>query len=132
MPGGGVRGVLQVLNPGLAVEEVVVAEDARAGRDEVGMGVEAAVQKSRDDATAREAGIRADAVRHGQGCSSTGIHDRLGAAAHGGLWPSVFSGPWKRITFALGDMTQPLKLCLVDMNNGVPNEAVRCFRRLYD
>lgn len=26
----------------------------------------------------------------------------------------------------------PLKLTLVDMNNGVPNEATRCFRRLFD
>lgn len=26
----------------------------------------------------------------------------------------------------------PLKLCLVDMNNGVANEATRCFRRLFD
>jgi hypothetical protein len=25
-----------------------------------------------------------------------------------------------------------LKLCLVDMNNGVPNEATRCFRRLFE
>jgi hypothetical protein len=30
-------------------------------------------------------------------------------------------------------MTQPpLRLCLVDMNNGVANEATRCFRRLFD
>jgi hypothetical protein len=27
---------------------------------------------------------------------------------------------------------EPLRLTLVDMNNGVPNEAVRCFRRLLD
>jgi homoserine O-succinyltransferase/O-acetyltransferase len=27
---------------------------------------------------------------------------------------------------------EPLRLSLVDMNNGVPNEAVRCFRRLLD
>ena len=27
---------------------------------------------------------------------------------------------------------EPLRLSLVDMNNGVPNEAVRCFRRLFD
>ncbi len=26
----------------------------------------------------------------------------------------------------------PLRLCLVDMNNGVANEATRCFRRLFD
>lgn len=26
----------------------------------------------------------------------------------------------------------PLKLCLVDMNNGVVNEATRCFRRIFD
>jgi len=29
-------------------------------------------------------------------------------------------------------MTQPLRLCLVDMNNGVANEATRCFRRLFE
>lgn len=28
--------------------------------------------------------------------------------------------------------TQPLRLCLVDMNNGVANEATRCFRRLFE
>jgi homoserine O-succinyltransferase/O-acetyltransferase len=27
---------------------------------------------------------------------------------------------------------QPLRLSLVDMNNGVPNEAVRCFKRLFE
>ena len=27
---------------------------------------------------------------------------------------------------------EPLRVSLVDMNNGVPNEAVRCFRRLLD
>jgi homoserine O-succinyltransferase/O-acetyltransferase len=27
---------------------------------------------------------------------------------------------------------EPLRLSLVDMNNGVPNEAVRCFRRLFE
>ena len=27
---------------------------------------------------------------------------------------------------------QPLRLCLVDMNNGVANEATRCFRRIFD
>lgn len=26
----------------------------------------------------------------------------------------------------------PLRLCLVDMNNGVANEATRCFRRIFD
>src|ERR1700722_10817678 len=26
----------------------------------------------------------------------------------------------------------PLRLCLVDMNNGVANEATRCFRRLFE
>ncbi len=29
-------------------------------------------------------------------------------------------------------MVAPLRLCLVDMNNGVANEATRCFRRLFD
>ena len=29
-------------------------------------------------------------------------------------------------------MAAPLKLCLVDMNNGVTNEATRCFTRLFD
>lgn len=29
-------------------------------------------------------------------------------------------------------MSHILKLCLVDMNNGVANEATRCFRRLFD
>ncbi len=28
--------------------------------------------------------------------------------------------------------SQTLRLCLVDMNNGVANEATRCFRRLFD
>jgi len=28
--------------------------------------------------------------------------------------------------------TETLKLCLVDLNNGVPNEATRCFRRVFD
>ena len=28
--------------------------------------------------------------------------------------------------------SMPLRLCLVDMNNGVANEATRCFRRLFD
>lgn len=28
--------------------------------------------------------------------------------------------------------SRPLKLCLVDMNNGVANQATRCFRRLLD
>lgn len=28
--------------------------------------------------------------------------------------------------------SRPLKLCLVDMNNGLANEATRCFRRLFD
>src|SRR5437016_9401275 len=29
-------------------------------------------------------------------------------------------------------MNAPLKLSLVDMNNGVANEATRCFRRIFD
>lgn len=29
-------------------------------------------------------------------------------------------------------MTSPLRLCLVDMNNGVANQATRCFRRIFD
>ncbi|MFN7131118.1 MAG: hypothetical protein ACK4N5_03495 [Myxococcales bacterium] len=29
-------------------------------------------------------------------------------------------------------LNQPLRLCLVDMNNGVRNEAVRCFRRIFE
>jgi homoserine O-succinyltransferase len=27
---------------------------------------------------------------------------------------------------------QPLRLCLIDMNNGVANEATRCFRRIFE
>lgn len=32
----------------------------------------------------------------------------------------------------VGFMTSPLRLCLVDMNNGVANQATRCFRRIFD
>jgi GMP synthase-like glutamine amidotransferase len=32
----------------------------------------------------------------------------------------------------MGPVMQPLRLCLVDMNAGVPNEAMRCFRRLVE
>lgn len=32
----------------------------------------------------------------------------------------------------LVSMSSPLRLCLVDMNNGVANQATRCFRRIFD
>ena len=37
--------------------------------------------------------------------------------------------PRRRWSYRAGPM-RPLRLCLVDMNNGVPNEATRCFKVL--